>query len=94
MTNKEAIEYLLDPIGKREQHDGAINLAVDALEKQIHKKPIRVDKNESFDGNWKKVCPRCGRTLVERVTTPEQSYPRMYNMTGFCRCGQAIDWGD
>ena len=32
MTNKEAIEYLRDPIGKREQHDEAIEMAIKALE--------------------------------------------------------------
>ena len=31
MTNEEAIEYLKDPIGKREQHDEAINMAIEAL---------------------------------------------------------------
>ena len=32
MTSKEAIDYLLDPIGKRDQHDEAIKMAVDALQ--------------------------------------------------------------
>ena len=32
MTNEEAIAYLKDPIGKREQHDEAIALAIKALE--------------------------------------------------------------
>ena len=31
MTAEEAIEYLKDPIGKREQHDEAIRMAVEAL---------------------------------------------------------------
>lgn len=34
MTNEEAIEYLRDPIGKREHHDEAIEMAIRALEKQ------------------------------------------------------------
>lgn len=71
----------------------AMELAVDALEKQIPKKPICINKNETFDGNWKKVCPKCGRLLVERITTLEESFPRHYNYTGHCWCGQAIDWG-
>jgi len=32
MTTQEAIDYLLDPIGKRDQHDEAIKMAVDALQ--------------------------------------------------------------
>ena len=34
MTNQEAIDYLIDPIGKREQHDEAIALAISALQEQ------------------------------------------------------------
>ena len=71
----------------------AMELAVDALQKQIPKKPKRVNKNDIFDGNWRKICPTCGRVLMERITTNVESYPRHYNMSGFCWCGQAIDWG-
>ena len=94
MTNQEAIDYLLDPIGKREQHDEAVALAVLALKKQIPVKPTRIDKNETFDGNWIKVCPNCGRILIERITKADISYPHIYNMTAHCICGQAIDWED
>jgi hypothetical protein len=72
----------------------AMEIAVDAMEKRIPMKPIRIDKNKEFDGNWKKVCPWCGRILIERITTSEKSYPRLYNYTGYCWCGQAIDWED
>ena len=70
----------------------AFDLAIAALEKQEPKKPRHIDKNATFDGNWKRVCPACGRVLVERITTPEESYPRIYNHTPHCICGQAIDW--
>lgn len=70
----------------------ACDIAVEAMRKQIPKKPKHIDKNKKFDGNWKKVCPLCGRMLIERITTPEKSYPRHYNYTGHCWCGQAIDW--
>ncbi len=72
----------------------AIEMAISALEKQIPKKPKHIDKNATFDGNWKRVCPACGRVLVERITTPEESYPEIYNHTPHCICGQAIDWED
>ena len=70
----------------------AAEIAVEAMRKQIPVKPIRVDKNKEFDGNWIKICPSCKRTLIERITTPETSFPRYYNYTGHCWCGQAIDW--
>ena len=70
----------------------ACKIAVEAMKKQIPVKPIRIDKNNEFDGNWKKVCPLCGRMLIERITTSEKSYPRHYNYTGHCWCGQAINW--
>ena len=101
MQIKEAIEALRDLLDTTREYphlDGmtmfgdAIDLAISALEKQIPKKPKRIDKNATFDGNWKKVCPACGRTLIERITTPEESYPRHYNYTPHCICGQAIDW--
>ena len=31
MTEQEAIDYLIDPIGKRDQHDEAIDMAIKAL---------------------------------------------------------------
>lgn len=69
-----------------------LKMAIDALKKQIPVKPKRIDKNAEFDGNWKKVCPSCGRVLVERITTPDESYPIHYNMTDYCICGQKICW--
>ena len=71
----------------------AMELAVCALKKQIPMKPKHVNKNDIFDGNWRKICPTCGRVLMERITTNIESYPRHYNTSGFCWCGQAIDWG-
>lgn len=91
MKPEEAIDYLLDPIGKREKHDEAIQMAIEALEKQIPEKPtIKQDRyNENL---YALYCPTCG------------SYIGMYNkrlkMSDFfnnsnrniCnRCGQAID---
>lgn len=69
-----------------------LELAVEALEKQIPRKPMRINKNVEFDGNWVKICPTCKRVLLERITTAEMSYPREYNISTRCWCGQAIDW--
>ena len=101
MENREAIGLIRQMIKDNEEDGGvefgnkdkeALTLAISALEKQTLKKPKHIDKNATFDGNWKRVCPACGRVLVERITTPEESYPRIYNHTPHCICGQAIDW--
>lgn len=69
-----------------------LDVVVDCIQKQIFKKPIRKNKNKEFDGNWWMVCPTCGRILMERITTEDESYPRIYNHTSHCDCGQAINW--
>lgn len=68
-----------------------LDIAIAVIDKQIPKKPIRKDKNGEFDGNWTKICPTCGRLLVERITTPEESRPIIYNNSNVCLCGQALD---
>ncbi len=94
MTTQDAIKTLREL--RRETNDPwyeeTYDKAIAALEKQIPKKPIHIDKNKRFDGNWKKVCPSCGRVIVERITTSEESYPLIYNISRFCWCGQAIDF--
>ena len=96
MTEREAIaniEYARKWMGcESDFSEEALDMAISALEKQIPKKPRHIDKNATFDGNWKKVCPACGRVLMERITTQEESYPEIYNHTPHCICGQAIDW--
>jgi hypothetical protein len=93
-TQKDRIEAAIRHIQTASDVDPwAMELAVEALQKQIPKKPKRVNKNDIFDGNWRKICPTCGKVLMERITTNVESYPRHYNMSGFCWCGQAIDWG-
>lgn len=106
MTNEEAIKKIDDVLSSDYHYDETLGYqltsddfewleeAKKALEKQIPKKPKRVDKNYVFDGNWKKICPCCGVTLMERITTKDESYPVHYNMTKHCKCGQALDWSD
>jgi len=106
MKEQEAIELLnaIRPVALRNASwlerfygtgtiNDALEMAVSALKKQIPVKPTRIDKNETFDGNWIKVCPNCRRILIERITKADISYPHIYNMTAHCICGQAIDWG-
>ena len=82
MTNKEAIEYLLDPIGKDlKVHDEAVRIALDAIEKQIPQKPI---------GEYRSVlhyiCPNCNCTVKLYYDSPIFPYCK--------HCGQAIDWSE
>ena len=56
MTNEEAYKWIyvhFAPCGDETKQDEAISIALKAIAKQIPKKPIRIDKNKEFDGNWK-----------------------------------------
>ena len=59
----------------------AINMAINALEKQIPKKPI-IKKAEDYFGNVKHtLCPNCQETEF------------VFTQPCFCHhCGQALDW--
>lgn len=57
----------------------AIDLAIEALDKQILKKPI--EKYTDHDGTEAGLCPFCNEGVDEKMN--------------FCSyCGQAIDWSD
>lgn len=76
MTNKEAIDYLIDPIGKGlAEHDEAVKMAVEALEKQIPKKRIWGRTATRPNVTW--ICPCCRNHV-------NSEYCR--------KCGQRIDW--
>ena len=88
MTHEEAIKNInaLNAVcGQKGFYDAefesALALAIEALEKQVPKKPI-IRKTEDYFGYVEYVlCPNC-----EKV---EFGYERPC----FCRlCGQAIDW--
>lgn len=86
MTYKEAIENL--KILKISEDDSSVgklkiqtyNIAIEALEKQIPKKPLnREDKSEISYG----YCPCCSN-LIDN-----------WNDIRYCgECGQAMDWED
>ena len=72
MTRDEAIDYLLDPIGKREKHDEAIRMAIEALERP-HGENISEDgflcsvctfgDFGGFHGYEPNFCPNCGAEM-------------------------------
>ena len=67
----------------------ANEMAIQALEKRIPKKPRKTD---SYRGVLKKVyayvCPTCGNARLEKYMNERQN-------TVFCwDCGQKLDWSD
>ena len=58
----------------------ALDMAIEALEKRIPKKPIAVDWSEEFEGALiEDKCPICGNYV--------------HCLENFCTyCGQSIDW--
>ena len=88
MTYEEAIIILRDtPIDIRSSDDiytlyaTAQGMAIDALKRQIPRKPI-IRKTEDYFGYVKYIlCPSCKEVEFG------------FNQPSFCdRCGQAIDW--
>ena len=83
MTNKEAIETINIAMAEVEwdypmDYTVAFEMAIDALEKHIPKKPIKSDREIRYCEVWK--CPSCGFEWSSRVV-------------GYCyRCGQRLDW--
>ena len=95
MTESEAIKILQRDLQIQLENkalpDGieAIQIAIQALEKQIPKKPRKTD---SYRGILKRVhayvCPTCGNACLEKYMNERQD-------TMFCwNCGQKLDWED
>ena len=81
MTEAEAIKILEKEKAYMDSHGGdmqskALDMAINALEKQIAKNPyyVQYDANKVI-GNWH--CPICNRIVNKGVT--------------YCECGQKLD---
>ena len=91
MTYEEAIEYITEryvtmsmclSLDECRKHNKAISMAIDALEKQIPKKPLHMHKNY--------YCPICKE---DGWMLWDDAIPN--DMDKYCgMCGQAIDWSD
>lgn len=66
-----------------------IRLAIEALEKQIPKKPVR-------DNEWhfNLLCPRCNRKIADTEHLWDIQRQYLEEQEFRCPCGQAIDWSD
>lgn len=98
MTESEAIKELhgIRPRGGiiPQKRAEALDVAIQALEKQIPKKP-----NKTIDSSWgtKKeahVCPVCDYYLTEVHFIEPQKIESNKKITYCETCGQAIDWSD
>ena len=88
MTNEEAIEYITEryvtmsmclTLDECRKHNKAISMAIEALEKQIPKKPRET--------RCALMCANCGHKITEK------GCKKLYR--NYCKkCGQAIDWSD
>ena len=68
----------------------AYDMGIEALEKQIPKKPVVVDikDHEGTDIDAAFRCPKCNRVVCFYAENDiEKEYP-------YCHCGQALDWSD
>ena len=95
MTQQEAIQMLermLDPdpwkdYGLSDKAKEALEMGIEALEKQIPQKPIKSKVPRYGMGyeyyDW--VCPTCGNFLA-----PEPQRRGNHH----CVCGQVIDWSE
>ena len=66
----------------------AIDMAIQALEKQIPKKPIRHTAWENFK------CPACGSTEIVQYDTEYREYDKDCKFEYCSDCGQHLDWSD
>ena len=93
MTNKEAIEQLRERLAITDyrqqipEYYEAIELAVEALEKQMPKIPIYSDYDDNGFGDvipYTAKCPVCGYEFDFGT----------WNENHHCICGQALDWSE
>lgn len=90
MTNEQAITHFkeqLEVFGG--EHHEAMKVAIEALEKQIPKKPIYSDYDDNgFDEiiPYRAECPSCGESVEFGKWNAEESH--------HCECGQALDWSE
>ena len=66
----------------------AFQMAINALEKQIPKKPDCIE-----DKMW--CCPVCDNNLLHKwIKYPTRLMPKSEGLPHCMSCGQAIDWSD
>ena len=99
MTEGEAIKNLKDILSECTESEEAVcyvtgvdvpalEMAINALEKQIPKKPDCIE-----DKMW--CCPVCDNNLLPKwIKYPTKLMPKTEGLPHCMSCGQAIDWSD
>lgn len=72
----------------KEELTEAMRMSIQALEKQIPKKPIRHAAWEDFK------CPACGSTEIRPYDTEYREYDKDCEFEYCSDCGQKLDWSD
>jgi len=73
--------------------DKALDMAIEALEKQIPKEPIEEAHNAKTI-SYNLYCPTCGKIIGYRGTITGR-IAQKYGNEDYCgKCGQAIDWSE
>lgn len=95
MTESEAIKevgFNMSTIGLNNKSakrvSEAKNMAIQALEKQIPKKPITKQYFEDSEEKYL-CCPTCGEILTDRIPADNKTF-----YFHCMNCGQKFDWGD
>ena len=99
MTESEAIKKLKDILSECTESEEAVcyvtnvdapalEIAINALEKQIPKKPYCIE-----DKMW--GCPVCDNHLLPKwVKYPTELMPKTAGLPHCMSCGQKIDWSE
>ena len=92
MTESEAIKELhkIRPRGGiiPQKRAEALDVAIQALEKQIEKKPIMKQYFEDLEDEYL-CCPTCGEILTDRIPADNKTF-----YFHCMNCGQKFDWSD
>lgn len=92
MTESEAIKELhgIRPRGGiiPQKRAEALDVAIQALEKQIPKKPIMRQYFENLEEEYL-CCPTCWQILTDRIPADNKTF-----YFHCMNCGQKFDWGD
>ena len=75
--------------------DENVKIVIEALEKQIPKKPKTLTYGLLIDYGWKYECPNCGCAIGvnKNLMFAYGEYLEPYE-NNCCSCGQALDWSD
>ena len=87
MTESEAIE-MLNTFPKEDEMYDTAQVAINALEKQIPKKPIMKPYFDDMEEEYL-CCPNCGEILTDRIPMDNKDF-----YFHCLNCGQKLDWSD